>query len=138
MFEALSGDPNVDSGQPPATPRVVFHPASGIDEAAVARVQTEVRTRILRAFALRGLIERFEAREMLAYRHSGFSVEAGVCIQAQDRAGLDRLLRYCARPPFALDRLRQRGAELVYHCPKPHSGGKQADLVPISYPGRWS
>ena len=104
----------------------------------MARVQTEVRTRILRAFALRGLIERFEAREMLAYRHSGFSVEAGVCIQAQDRAGLDRLLRYCARPPFALDRLRQRGAELVYHCPKPQSGGKQADLVPISYPGRWS
>ena len=32
-------------------------------------------------------------------------------------------------PPFALERLRQRGAELVYHCPKPQSGGKQADLV---------
>ncbi len=31
--------------------------------------------------------------------------------------------------PFALERLRQRGAELVYHCPKPQSGGKQADLV---------
>ena len=55
VFEALGGDPNVDSGQPPATPRVVFHPASGIDEAAVARVQTEVRTSILRAFAGRGL-----------------------------------------------------------------------------------
>ena len=41
----------------------------------------------------RGLIERFEPREMLAYRRSGFSVEAGVCIQAQDRAGLERLLR---------------------------------------------
>ena len=36
---------------------------------------------------------------MLVYRHSGFSVNAGVCIQAQDRAGLERL--------------RQRGAELV-------------------------
>ena len=66
---------------------------------------------------------------MLAFKHSGFSVNAGVCIQAQDRAGLERLLRYCARPPFALERLRQRGAELVYHCPKPQSGGKQADLV---------
>ena len=113
-------------------------PASGIDDEAVAQVQAEVRTRILRAFAGCGLIERFEAREMLAYRHSGFSVEAGVGIQAQDRAGLERLLRYCARPPFALERLRQRGAELVYHCPKPQSGGKRGDLVPISYPGRWS
>jgi hypothetical protein len=66
---------------------------------------------------------------MRAFKHSGFSVNAGICIQAQDRARLERLLRYCARPPFALERLRQRGAELVYHCPKSQSGGKQADLV---------
>ena len=32
----------------------------------------------------------------------GFSVDTSVCIAAQDRAGLERLLRYCARPPFAL------------------------------------
>ena len=56
----------------------------------------------MRAFAGRGLIERFEAREMLAFKHSGFSVNAGVQIEAQDRAGLERLLRYCARPPFAV------------------------------------
>lgn len=48
------------------------------------------------------------------------------------RAGLERLLHYCARPPFALERLRQPGAGLVYHCPKPQSGGKQGDLVPAS------
>ena len=66
---------------------------------------------------------------MLAFKHCGFSADAGVCLQAQDRAGLERLLRYCAQAPFALDRLRQRGAELIYHCPKPQSGGRQADLV---------
>ena len=34
--------------------------------------------------------------------HSGgFSVNAGVRIEAPARAGLERLLRYCARPPFA-------------------------------------
>ncbi len=102
--------------------------ASGID-AAVAQVQAEVRTRILRAFAGGGLIERFEAREMLAFKHSGFSVNAGVRIEAPDCAGLERLLRYCARPPFFLERLRQRGVELVYHCPKPQSGGKRTDLL---------
>ncbi|MCW2314292.1 hypothetical protein M2244_004057 [Rhodoferax antarcticus] len=32
-----------------------------------------------------------------------------------------RLLRYCARPPFALDRLKQRGADLVYRCGKGHA-----------------
>ena len=69
VFEALWGDSTADPATPPG---VVFHPASGIDAAAVAQVQVEVRTRILRAFAGRGLIERFEAREMLAFKHSGF------------------------------------------------------------------
>ena len=55
----------------------------------LAQVQAEVRTRILRAFAGRGLIERFEARERLAYRHSGFYVEAGVRTAARDRAALE-------------------------------------------------
>jgi len=40
---------------------------------------------------------------MLAYQHSGFWVDAGVRIEADDRAGLKRLLRYCARPFFAIN-----------------------------------
>ena len=48
VFEALEGDITADPATPPV---VVFHPASGIDEAAVAQVQAQVRTRILRAFA---------------------------------------------------------------------------------------
>ena len=51
----------------------------------------------------------------------GFSVDAGVCIEAHDRAALERLLRYCARPPFAMDRLRKEGAALVYRCAKQYS-----------------
>ena len=31
--------------------------------------------------------------------------------------------------PFAMERLRQQGADLVYHCPKPQAGGKRADLL---------
>jgi hypothetical protein len=58
---------------------------------------------------------------MLAYTHSGFSVDAGVCIEAHDRAALERLLRYCARPPFACGRLRKEGSALVYRCAKQHS-----------------
>jgi hypothetical protein len=58
---------------------------------------------------------------MLGYQHSGFSVDAGVCIEADDRAALERLLRYCARPPFAMERLRKEGAALVYRCAKQRS-----------------
>jgi len=54
----------------------------------------------------------------------GFSVDASVCIAGEDRAGLERLLRYCARPPFSLEHLQQFDAEhLVYHCPKPRPDG---------------
>ncbi len=39
----------------------------------------------------------------------GFSVDAEVRIEAHERDGLERLLRYCARPAFALERLREMG-----------------------------
>ena len=68
---------------------------------------------------------------MAAQQHGGgFSVDARVCIAGDDRAALERLLRYCARPPFAMERLHQRGpGQMIYHCPKPQSGGKRGDLV---------
>ena len=56
---------------------VTFHPASAIDETAVAQVQADLRRRILRAFVGRGLLESCDAKEMLAYQHRGFSVDAG-------------------------------------------------------------
>lgn len=52
---------------------------------------------------------------------AGFSVDAGVCIEAHDRAALERLLRYCARPPFSMERLRKEGSKLVYRCAKQRS-----------------
>ena len=61
----------------------------------------------------------------MAHR-GGFSVDGSVRIEAADRAGRERLLRYCARPPFALERLHEIGLErLVYDHPQssPGSGG---------------
>ena len=49
--------------------------------------------------------------DMLAWENSGFSVDASVRITLLDRdvpsyfRSLEHLLRYCARPPFALERL---------------------------------
>ena len=49
---------------------------------------------------------------------------------ARDRPGLERLLRYCARPPFALERLQQRDAEhLLYKASKTGPGGSGLQLL---------
>ncbi len=65
-------------------------------------------------FVVDGVFEEVAGEgDMLAYQHSGFSVDAGVGIEAHDRAALERLLRYCARPPFAMDRLRKAGSVLT-------------------------
>ncbi len=126
VFEEVAGeggdvDADAQARDQARGPGVIFHPATGVNANAVDQVQTTLRRRILRAFVGRGLLEGFEAKEMLGYKHSGFSVDTSVCIAAQDRAGLERLLRYCARPPFACERLRKAGRELVYRCAKQHS-----------------
>jgi hypothetical protein len=123
VFEQVPGEGDVDADADvqASPPGVVFHPASAIDADAVAQVQATLRKRILRAFVGRGLLESCDAKDMLAYQHSGFSVDAGVCIEAHDRAALERLLRYCARPPFAMERLRKEGVALVYRCAKQRS-----------------
>ena len=93
---------------------LILQPAE-IDAQAIAQVQANVRRRILRAYVALGHLEACDAKDMAAYAHGGgFSVHAGVCIEAPDRAGLERLLRYCARPPLAMERLKQRGAALVH------------------------
>jgi hypothetical protein len=44
---------------------------------------------------------------MLTWQASGgFSLDASVRIHGSDADGRERLLRYCARPPFALERMR--------------------------------
>ena len=89
--------------------------------------------RVLRWFARSGLIEPDDVREMLAWENSGFSLDAAVRVGAHDRAGLERLLRYCARPPFALERLELIDAErVVYRLPKPQRDGTTAlTLTPL-------
>ena len=106
---------------PGDAPSVTFHAALELDAAAFADVQARVRTRVLRTLVKRKLIEKDDATEMRAWAHDGgFSVDGSVRIEGADRMGLERLLRYCARPPFALEHLHQRDAEhLLYRNPRP-------------------
>jgi len=53
-----------------------------------------------------------------------------VRIEAADRTGRERLLRYCARPPFALERLQQLDAERqIYEASEPGPGGRGAQIL---------
>jgi hypothetical protein len=71
----------------------------------------------------RGYIDSADAKTMQSYAHGGgFSVDASVRIGQHDRQGLERLLRYCARPPFEGQRIRIDGEQIIYRCPKAPAG----------------
>lgn len=129
VFEAVDGDDGDKSG------KVKFHALANLSADAILQVQNEAKRRIVRAFVKRGLLDSIVGEVILLARHGGgFSVGASVCIGADDRVGLERLLRYCARPPFAMERLHRKGQDHrpkvhTAHCPKPQSGGKQDDLI---------
>jgi len=77
-------------------------------------------------------------RRRVGQGSGGFSVDASVRIEAEDRAGIERLVRYCARPPFALERLHALGStpslaspesRLIYRFPKPDIHGRTEVLL---------
>ncbi len=94
-------------------------------------IEQQVRRRVLRWFSRHGLLDPDDVRDMLTWANSGFSLDASVCIAGHDRAGLERLLRYCARPPFALERIEQVNEDrIVYRLPKQNRDGRRAPPVP--------
>jgi len=88
-----------------------FLPARPVTAADLAALTERVRRRVIRWFRLARLLDAAAAADMLAWENSGFSVDASVRITLIDRdvpsyfQSLEHLLRYCARPPFALERL---------------------------------
>ena len=96
--------PNGDG--PPA-----FLPTRPLTAADLAAITERVRRRVIRWFRRSRFLDAAAAADMLAWENSGFSVDASVRITLLDRdvpsyfRSLGHLLRYCARPPFALERL---------------------------------
>jgi Putative transposase len=68
-----------DADKNSTSANVIFHPATGIDVDAVLQVQATLGKRILRAFVGCGLLQSFDAKNMLTYQHSGFSLDVVVC-----------------------------------------------------------
>jgi hypothetical protein len=121
---------------------VEFHEASGLTSEHWLRLERTVQKRVLRAFLKRGLIEEDAVQDMLTWQVSGgFSVDASVRIEGDDRVGIERLVRYCARGPLALERLHaldgtaslaSPNARLVYFLPAPDPDGRtEIRLTPL-------
>jgi hypothetical protein len=86
---------------------VRFHESTHFSADDAAALAPLLQRRILRLFQRRGLLDTHTTDDMLTWQGTGgFSLDASVRIRGSDRAGRERLIRYCARPPFALDRLR--------------------------------
>ncbi|MBI4424798.1 MAG: transposase [Elusimicrobia bacterium] len=62
----------------------------------------EELSELIETIRRRGLISGEAAETLLGQAHSGFSLNAEVRIESEDRAGLERLLRYCLRPVLPL------------------------------------
>jgi hypothetical protein len=104
-----------------------FHEATALGEAEVVALQERVRKRVLALFERRGLLTPEAAADMRRWEHGGgFSLDATIRTESDDRPGLERLLRYCARPPFARERLCRsaNGEHVLYELPKPRADGQ--------------
>lgn len=113
---------------------LAFFEATQIDAETVAHCQATIRRRILWLFARRGLLDADDAKLMSEWAHDGgFSLDASVRIEGWDRQGLERVLRSCARPPFALERIEVRDdGQVIYHLPKPTPDGRMVlHLTPL-------
>jgi hypothetical protein len=118
---------------------IQFHEAYELTTEHIRQVESVLQRRVLRYFRRQGLLDELDAAGMLTWQGSGgFSVDASVRIEAEDRAGIERLVRYCARPPFALERLHALGStpaltspesRLLYRFPKPDIHGRTEVLL---------
>jgi len=126
VFERVDPDRDLET----KTGGLHFHEATGLSPQLLERLQHTVRTRVLRHFRRQGLLESHDAEDMLTWDHGGgFSLDASVRIEATDRTGLERLIRYCARPPFALERLQLvdgRSDQILYVLPNSDPTGRTA------------
>ncbi|MGB5736582.1 MAG: transposase [Thiohalocapsa sp.] len=114
---------------------VRFRAAAELTPQAVTAITDQVRIRVLRWFARSGLIERDDVREMRALRAPPGPTAASRWMPRRASVrriapapfrNRERLLRYCARPPFALERLERLDAErVVYRLPACSQSGQR-------------
>lgn len=117
---------------------ILFHElALNLDN--IADTEDCIRKRVLRYFARQGWFDKEAIKRMESNEGSGFSLNANVQIPSWDREGLERLIRYCARPCFKSENLRWNGPWVHYRLAKPtHKGKTFLQLDPLEFLERLS
>ena len=100
----------------------------------ITDTQESIQKRVLAYFQRRKFFDKQEMLKMLSYETSGFSLNASVKIESWDKDGLERLIRYCARPPFKSENIRFNGPWINYRLPKTcHTGKTFIQLEPTEF-----
>ena len=114
-----------------------FYKTVGITQKVIETAQETIRKRLLRLLVRRDLLSSDEAKAIQNWGNGGgFSLHARVQIAANDRKGLERLFRYCARPIVAGERLSwlEKDERLIYRLSKPqHNGQTELRLTPMEF-----
>ncbi len=114
-----------------------FYEATGLSDEVIHRAQKKIRKRVLSLFVRRGLLSSDEAQQMQTWQNGGgFSLNAEVRIEGEERQGLERLFRYCARPIFSGERLcwQDKDEMLIYRLRSPrHDGQTLVRLTPAEF-----
>ena len=101
-----------------------FSPVNALTPEEIQSVQERIRKRVLRLFRKKGFLDSNVVSDMLDWDNGVFSLNANIRIEAHDREGLERLIRYCARLVFSGERLDAVGEKLKYILPKPTADGQ--------------
>jgi hypothetical protein len=80
-------------------------------------------------------MDRKEPRSSATY--NGFDVHCAVRLAADDDDGRERLIRYCARPPFALERIEEmKDGRISYLMKTARRGSTHRVMTPMEFMGR--
>jgi hypothetical protein len=100
----------------------------------ITDTQEAIQKRVLRYFCNQKFFDKDEMQNMLAYENSGFSLDASVKVESFDKEALERLIRYCARPPFNSENVRVHSSLINYRFPKAsHDGRLFMTLDPLDF-----
>ena len=82
-----------------------FHHAPPPSAGEVAALVEGLRRAVLRRMLRLRAVPEATITDLLAWPHSGFSLDAGTLVSGEDHAGLERLLLYVLRPALSLKQL---------------------------------
>jgi hypothetical protein len=108
----------------------IFHPALDLERKDFEAVQTKMRHRGLRWLHRHGHLDDDALHVLGSSDHAGgWSVDASVTIPGWDRHGLERLARYCARPPLSQERLGRLNEQTLVYSKRPTNGVFQPPTI---------